>query len=375
MTPALAVRAGLAVATFALIAGCTSPTDADPVTDETTAPTPTETSAAAADLVPAADTRLGRFPPFPKPQLPGSVAASLQAVLDQAIANDIVRGATAAVVVAGAASWAGAAGVDRQGSVLTSDSRLLTASVGKTVTAAQTLRLVDDGKLRLDDRAAVHFPSEMSSFDANGATIRDLLGMRSGLVDPDSFFTLVERHATVAEIAARVQEAFAPAGSTIQYANINFVLLGAIIEQVTGRSLSQTTRGGVLAHPDLGGLRYSGIKNALAGDGWDVVSDPAALARWGYELYGGAVISAASLREMTDFNGDWYGLGAIDFTHPDAGTFDTPVVGHGGSEESHFVRLVAFLRTGLVVSVQANADDFSEVEYVVNGLYEAVQRQ
>jgi hypothetical protein len=78
---------------------------------------------------------------------------------------------------------------------------------------------------------------------------------------------------------------------------------------------------------------------------------------------------------MTDFNGDWYGLGAIDFTHPDAGTFDTPVVGHGGSEESHFVRLVAFLRTGLVVSVQANADDFSEVEHVVNGLYEAVQRQ
>ena len=103
------------------------------------------------------------------------------------------------------------------------------------------------------------------------------------------------------------------------------------------------------------------------------MTDPATLARWGYELYGGSVISGTSLREMTDFGGEWYGLGAIDFTHPDAGTFDTPVVGHGGSEKSHFVRLVAFLRTGLVISVQANTDDFSDVEYVVNGLHEAVQ--
>ena len=67
------------------------------------------------------------------------------------------------------------------------------------------------------------------------------------------------------------------------------------------------------------------------------------------------------------------GESVIDFAHPDAGTFDTPVVGHGGSEESHFVRLVAFLRTGLVVSVQANADDFGEVEYVVDQLREAAQ--
>ena len=105
-------------------------------------------------------------------------------MLDQAVTDDIVRGATAAVVVAGSGSWAGAAGVDRQGGALTADSRLLTASVGKTVTAAQILRLVDHGELRLDDRAADHLPPELSSFDANDATIRDLLGMRSGLIDP-----------------------------------------------------------------------------------------------------------------------------------------------------------------------------------------------
>ena len=124
--------------------------------------------------------------------------------------------------------------------------------------------------------------------------------------------------------------------------------------------------------PQLDGLGY-GVVDALAADGWQMRTDPATLARWGYELYGGSVVSDASLREMTDFGGEWYGLGVIDFAHPDAGTFDTPVVGHGGSEESHFVRLVAFLRTGLVVSVQANADDFGEVEHVVDQLREAAQ--
>ena len=103
------------------------------------------------------------------------------------------------------------------------------------------------------------------------------------------------------------------------------------------------------------------------------MTDPATLARWGYELYGGSVISHAQLREMTDFGGEWYGLGVIDFTNPDAGTFDTPAIGHGGSEESHLVRLVAFLRTGLVISVQANADDFAEVEYVLTRLRDVVQ--
>ena len=293
MTLAFAVRAGLATTTLVLITGCTTSTDEDPESARGLTPASAETSAAAADLLPAADTRLGHFPAFPKAQLPDSVAASLQAVLDQAVADDIVRGATAAVIVAGSGSWAGAAGVDRQGGALT---------VGLPAPHRQRRQDRDRGpdpptgrrrEVRLDDRATDHFSPELSSFDANGATVRDLLGMRSGLSGPRNFFALVERHATVAEISGRVPDPIAPAGSTIQYANINFVLLGAIIEQVTGRSLSQTTLTGVLADPDLGGLGYSGVKNALAGDGWDVVTDPATLARWGYELYGGSVVSAA----------------------------------------------------------------------------------
>jgi hypothetical protein len=58
---------------------------------------------------------------------------------------------------------------------------------------------------------------------------------------------------------------------------------------------------------------------ALAADGYGVESTPGSLARWGYELYGGSVLSDASLREMTDFFQDpccdmRYGLGAWDLS-------------------------------------------------------------
>ena len=373
MTLASAARAGLATTTLMLITGCTPSTEEDPEPVQASPAASAETSAAAAALLPAAITRLGHFPPFPKGILPDSVATSLQAVLDQAVAEGIVRGTTAAVIVAGSGSWAGAAGVGRQGGALRVDSRLLTASVGKTVTSAQILRLVDDGKIGLDVRAADYFPAQLSAFDANGATVRDLLGMRSGLADPDNYGTLVARGLTTPDLMARADPPFASAGSTIQYANLNFLLLGEIIEQVAGRPLAQVARAGVLAHRGLGGLRYDGAKSAMAADGWNMRTDPATLARWGYELYGRDVLSLAQLGEMTDFGGEWYGLGVIDFTNPDAGTFDTPAIGHGGGEESNLVRLIAFLRTGLVISVQANADEFSEVDSVLNRLRQVVQ--
>ena len=107
----------------------------------------------------------------------------------------------------------------------------------------------------------------------------------------------------------------------------------------------------------------------MAGDGWNIEVDPATLARWGYELYGGFVVSDASLRAMTDFRGEWYGLGTIDFSAPDE--YAVPgAVGHGGMEESHAVRLVAFPDTGVIVAVQANADSLESIHSVVGALRE-----
>jgi D-alanyl-D-alanine carboxypeptidase len=114
-----------------------------------------------------------------------------------------------------------------------------------------------------------------------------------------------------------------PPGSGPEYADTNFVLLGTIIEHVTGLPLAEALRSHVLDDPALDGLAYT-VGDALGADGWGVESTPASLARWGYELYGGFVVSDASLREMTDFQGEWYGLGTINFSESGLG------VGHNG---------------------------------------------
>jgi D-alanyl-D-alanine carboxypeptidase len=282
-------------------------------------------------------------------------------------------GVTAAVIVAGSGSWSGAAGIDQEGSSLTPDARLVTASVGKTVTAAQVLRLAEEGKLGLDDPAADHLPQEVAFFDANGATIRDLLGMRSGLGDPPGYEGLVDSGLTPAELLETTPALF-PAGSETNYANINYILLGMIIEHVTGRQLWEVLRSGVLEHPGLDGLVYR-RKDALAADGWKIESDPASLARWGYELYGGFVLSDTSLRQMTDFRGDWYGLGAIDFSRDTGavpGGYGIPAIGHGGVEPTNSVMLVAFPKDEVVVAVQA-IGTLTQVGTVVRALRDATQ--
>jgi len=319
--------------------------------------------------------RLGDFPEFPKGPLPEPVAASLQAVLDGAVEQGTFRGLTAAVIVADSGSWSGATGVDLEGDPLTPDARLQIASVGKTVTAAQVLRLVEEGKLGLDDAAADHLPPELAFFDANGATIREVLGMRSGIPDPPGYEALVDTGSTPAELLRKTFGPLFPAGSEISYANINYILLGTIIEHVTGRPLEEALRTGVLDHPGLDGLVY-GVKDALAADGWRIESDAATLARWGYKLYGGSVLSDASLGQMADFRGEWYGLGAIDFsqgTPAIVGGYGIPAIGHGGVGPPIAVMLVAFPQTGIVVAVQAPIGTIPQVATVVGALRDAAQ--
>ena len=363
------VMAAMAV----LIAGCGGSAESRPTTAETTSRVGAGTTAPSSQPSPIAS--VGDFPEFPQGRLPASVTASLQAVLDGAVGQGTFRGITAAVIVADTGSWSGATGVDHEGNPLTPDARLLTASVGKTVTAAQVLRLVDEGKLGLDDPAADHLPPEIAFFDANGATIRDVLGMRSGIPDPPGYVGLVDSGFTAAELLEKIPGPLFPAGSEISYANINYILLGKIIEHATGRRLWEVLRSGVLGRPGVDGLAYR-VKGALAADGWRIESDPASLARWGYELYGGFVLSDASLRQMTDFQGDYYGLGAIDFSHPaTAGGYGIPAIGHGGFEPSNAVMLVAFPQTGVVVAVQANIESLDQVGTVVAALRDAAQPQ
>ena len=261
------------------------------------------------------------------------------------------------MIVADRGSWAGAAG-SADGVALTPDSATPTHSSGKTVVAAEVLRLAEEGLLDLDDRASEYLPPELGFFDANGATIRQVLGMRSGIPDlkeftPDGGAYPAERASSVVEVFRKLPEPKQRPPTPAGYASTNYVLLGAIIEHVTGRPLAEVLRSDVLGSPALEGFAYT-VEDALASDGYGVRVTPSSLARWGYELYGGFVLSDPSLDEMTDFQGDWYGLGVMDLSSE----YGTLAVGHEGESSApqccSLIRLVAIPEEGVVISVQAN---------------------
>ncbi len=307
---------------------------------------------------------LGRFPGFPIGAIADPTAASLQRVLDDAIQAGPFEGITAAVAVADRGSWVGASG-SAGGAPLTPETRRPTHSSAKTIVAAQVLSLAEKGQVDLDDPASGFLPPELAFFDGNGATIRQVLGMRSGIPDlnESAGFYPAEQAATTVEVFRKLSEPRVAPGLELHYASTNYVLLGAIIEHVSGRPLSDALRAGVLDRPGLGGIAYT-VEGALAADGWGVETTPASWARWGYELYGGFVVSESSLHEMTEFHGDWYGLGTFDFTD----TFGTLAVGHYGESSvttcCSVIKLAALPEEGIVISVQADTgDSISDRDY------------
>ena len=123
------------------------------------------------------------------------------------------------------------------------DDQFAIASITKSIVAAQVMQLVDAGDLALDDQAADHLPPDVD-FDTNGATIRQLLGMRSGIPDFDHelvnddgsvsplLLTDLLRRWTAAELLQLVGPERVPVGTAFEYSSTNFVLLGLIIEKI-----------------------------------------------------------------------------------------------------------------------------------------------
>ena len=106
------------------------------------------------------------------------VAAEFQTILNDMAAD----GGMAATVMSAGGTWSGAAGTADGVRDMRVDDQFAIASVTKSIVAAQVMQLVEEGELSLDDPVAEHLPPALD-FDTNGATIRQLLGMHSGIPD------------------------------------------------------------------------------------------------------------------------------------------------------------------------------------------------
>ncbi|MBB6346224.1 serine hydrolase domain-containing protein [Nonomuraea muscovyensis] len=125
------------------------------------------------------------------------------------------------------------------------DTHVRIASNTKTMTSALIVLLAQDGKLRFDDPVSTYVPDVPNG---KNITIAELLKMRSGLynytnapelaaaldADPTKVWTPQE----VLAIAFRRPPQFQP-GTSYDYSNTNYALLGLIAEKAGGRPLAQ----------------------------------------------------------------------------------------------------------------------------------------
>ena len=322
---------------------------------------------------------LGAYPPLPAALVPSGVGTKLQKALDgglglhSGISTESPGGIAAAVIAPRCGTWAGAAGNRVDAEPMTVDTQFLVASVTKSVTAAAVLRLVEEGRVDLDAPIARYLPGDLH-VDTNGATVRQVLQMRSGLGEVAEDDVLVERALAQpdlsidrASVLATMAAPKAPPGTVTDYVDANYILLGYVIERASGMSVAQAFRSLVLRDNALGRLVYedaerpqgplalgltdpsyhtqdglqAALRQALAtgyiptralasvlSTAAAIVSDAPTLARWGYLLYGGSVVSDGSLGLMTQFDTGAipYGMGTNDLSWP-AGLTGT---GHGG---------------------------------------------
>jgi CubicO group peptidase (beta-lactamase class C family) len=165
--------------------------------------------------------------------------------------------------------WRGSFGVKEYNTTdAINDSTLfMMASCSKPVTALGIMKLYDQGKLNLDDAIAGYLPFRISNphYPEEKITFRMLLAHTSSLRDNwvvyDSLYTLPEGGDSPLELLTFIIDYFTEGGqyysatdnfadeqpgSSYDYCNMGYALLGVLIEQISGLSFSQYMREEIL---------------------------------------------------------------------------------------------------------------------------------
>ncbi len=271
---------------------------------------------------------------------------------------------------------------------LTTNQIFRIASVTKMFTAAMVIKLAEQGKLSLDDALAKYLPDFPN---AGQITLRQLLNHTSGISDivkdptPGFMKRDVDTAALIAEIRKRPPN-FAP-GTRWSYSNAGYILLGAVIEKVTGQRWYEALQKTLLDPSGLTRTRYGDnaplMPGRVAGYTTDnpahrvenatfiSMSIPAAagglvstaddLWRWMRALSNGRIVSREDFQQMITpapelpgaSSTHRYGLGMYSWR-----VRGNPMVGHTGQIDG-FASAVAYLpKQDITVVVLANDDNF-----------------
>ncbi|HSE18178.1 MAG TPA: serine hydrolase domain-containing protein [Pyrinomonadaceae bacterium] len=330
-----------------------------------------------------------------------ALKAELQKKLDEWHKAGSFPGATLGVVLANGESFGLAVGFsDREAKTpMRPTDRMLAGSVGKTFAAATALQLIKEGKISLDDKIEKYVGREpwFSRLpNAKDITVRQLMNHTSGLVRyefKDQFTKDLtanpEKVWKPAELVAYLLDEKPPfeAGKGWDYSDTNYIVLGMIIEKVTGRKFYDEANKRLIKPlkltntipqdgPALKGVvqGYAGPNNPFGGTdamivngkfvinpqfewtGGGYASTAHDLARWARMIYEGKAFSADLLPQVLEGvpapmlgRETRYGLGVI-IRKTTAGTS----YGHSGFFPGYMTDMMYFPEHRVAVAVQVN---------------------
>jgi len=211
-------------------------------------------------------------------------------------------------------------------------------SLSKTFTAMSILMLVERGRLSLEDRIVDYVPELR---EAEGVTIRHLLQMQSGIPDlitPEALANASRFHypEEILEYFVDRPLIFEP-GSRFDYSNSNYVLLGLVIERISGKPYGRFLKRNIFKplkmrrsvfDPDdraFASRRAVGYEDvsldpptearhyhpSLAYAAGGILSTARNLLKWDQALYGERVLSQETLEEAFTPGVSVYGLGWV----------------------------------------------------------------
>ncbi len=256
----------------------------------------------------------------------------VDSIIQQSIADGNIPGAVLLVGHDGAVIYRKAYGeraLEPRREAMTLDTIFDLASLTKVIaTTTAVMQLFEQGKVRLNDPVAKYLP-EFAQNGKEDITVRQLLTHYSGLAPDLDLKTPWEGKETAYRMAFAETPAQAP-GSQFTYSDINFVVLGALVERVSGETLDAYAARHIFAPLKMMHTRYAppaAWRLKIAPTQYDenehmlrgVVHDPTArrmggvaghaglfstaddLATFAQALLdgGGAILSAVTVKKMT----------------------------------------------------------------------------
>ncbi len=280
----------------------------------------------------------------------------------------------------------------------TVDTKFRLGSATKQFTAGLVLDLVEEKKLALDGCISDYLP-EFRKDIGRIVTIHQLLTHSSGITMPaltsEEYWDFFQKEKTTQELVDDLCSedlAFTP-GEKFSYSSAGYILLGAVIERVTGQPFEQVLRERILEPYDMSGTgidypetiiekrasgyqtnygfgnaRYKYMPSSFSsGAAYSTVED---LYKWDQVLHSTSFLGEESIALMftpkMECPPDWYGYGWFIKQVPGPGGSTQTRVFHGGDVSGFCALIIRVLETRDCVVLLSNQEGLHYNEIVAN---------